>query len=153
MNFWQIPSEKRLSSPHAYMEFYAWPVIDRRSQIKIAFHNELADCDPMVLSREIVPEEVAKIRSIISQFFPSLHKQPITSEVCMYTMTPDGHFYLVKRTGSNHVFGVALAGHGFKFAPVLGEIVADLMTDVAPAFDIDIFSPDRFGSDKSINGK
>ena len=153
VNFWQIPSEKRLSSCQPYREFYALPVIDRTSQIKIAFHNELADCDPVRMSREILPEEVAKIRAIISQFFPGLHQHPITSEVCMYTMTPDGHFYLGKRTESNHVFGVALAGHGFKFAPVLGEIVADLMTDIASAFDIDIFSLDRFGTDKSINGK
>ena len=153
VNFWQIPSEKRLSSPRTYREFYALPVIDRTSQIKIAFHNELADCDPIRMSREILPEEVAKIRAIISQFFPGLHQRPITSEVCMYTMTPDGHFYLGKRPGLNHVFGVALAGHGFKFAPVLGEIVADLMTDIAPAVDIDIFSPDRFSTDKSINEK
>jgi glycine/D-amino acid oxidase-like deaminating enzyme len=42
------------------------------------------------------------------------------------------------------VFGVALAGHGFKFAPVLGEILADLMADIPPAFDLELFSPDRF---------
>jgi glycine/D-amino acid oxidase-like deaminating enzyme len=59
-------------------------------------------------------------------------------------MTPDGHFYLGRRPGSEHVYGVALAGHGFKFAPVLGEILADLLTDVSPQFDTAMFSPDRF---------
>jgi len=43
------------------------------------------------------------------------------------------------------VYAVALAGHGFKFAPVLGEILADLMTDQSPDVDIKMFSPDRFG--------
>jgi sarcosine oxidase len=95
VNFWQIPSENRLSSPQVYREFYALPVIDRTAQIKIAFHNELADCDPIMMGREILPEEVAKIRAIILQFFPGLHQRPITSEVCMYTMTPDGHFHRI----------------------------------------------------------
>jgi sarcosine oxidase len=152
VNFWQIPIEKGLGSPKTYREFYALPVTDGNSQIKIAFHNELVDCDPVRLTREILPEEITKIRTIISQFFPGLRQRAITSEVCMYTMTPDGHFYLGERPGSDHVFGVALAGHGFKFAPVLGEILADLMTDVAPAVDINIFSPNRFNTENSING-
>lgn len=146
VNFWQIPIEKRLGSSQTYREFYALPVTDRNTQIKIALHNELVDCDPGTLKRDILPDEVTKIRAIISKFFPSLRQRTITSEVCMYTMTPDGHFYLGERPGSNQVFGVALAGHGFKFAPVLGEILADLMTDIAPAVDINIFSPNRFGT-------
>jgi len=68
-------------------------------------------------------------------------------------MTPDGHFYLGKRPGTNNVFGVALAGHGFKFAPVLGEILADLMMGMTPAFDIDLFSPNRFEPENQTKGK
>jgi glycine/D-amino acid oxidase-like deaminating enzyme len=68
----------------------------------------------------------------------------MSSEVCFYTMTPDGHFYLGGRPQSDRVFGVALAGHGFKFAPVLGEILADLLTGSTPEFDITMFAPDRF---------
>jgi glycine/D-amino acid oxidase-like deaminating enzyme len=60
-------------------------------------------------------------------------------------MTSDGHFYLGKRPGSENVYAVALAGHGFKFAPALGEILADLMADESPDVDIAMFSPDRFG--------
>jgi sarcosine oxidase len=142
-----------LGSPQTYREFYALPAIGPASQIKIAFHNGLVDCDPARLVREILPDEVEKIKTIISQFFPGLDQRAITSEVCMYAMTPDGHFYLGERPGSNHVFGVALAGHGFKFAPVLGEILADLMMDIAPAVDIDIFSPNRFNTENGTNAK
>ncbi len=144
VNFWQVPTEKHPGSLQTYREFYALPVISPASQIKMAFHNELVDCDPLTLSREVLPVEVEDIKAIISQFLPSLHRCPITSEVCLYTMTSDGHFYLGKRPGSNHVFGVALAGHGFKFAPVLGEILADLMVDISPKVDIELFSPNRF---------
>ncbi len=151
VNFWQVPIEKSLGSPQTYREFYALPVIGPSSQIKIAFHNELVDCDPVTLFREALPDEVEKIKAIISKFLPGLNQCAITSEVCMYTMTPDGHFYLGKRPGSNHVFGVALAGHGFKFAPVLGEILADLMIDISPAVDIELFSPNRFEAENETN--
>jgi glycine/D-amino acid oxidase-like deaminating enzyme len=68
----------------------------------------------------------------------------MSSEVCLYTLTPDGHFYIGGRPGSDRVFGVALAGHGFKFAPALGEILADLLTETPPRFDMELFSPQRF---------
>jgi glycine/D-amino acid oxidase-like deaminating enzyme len=42
------------------------------------------------------------------------------------------------------VFGVALAGHGFKFAPVLGELLANLLLDLPSSIDTGMFSPDRF---------
>ena len=147
VNFWQVPIEMGLGSAPTYSEFYALPMTDRISQIKVAFHNGLIDCDPNELVREVLPEEVEKIKAVISEFFPGLVQRPITSEVCMYTMTRDGNFYLGKRPGTNNVFGAALAGHGFKFAPVLGEILADLMTDSPPAVDVDIFTPNRFNTD------
>jgi len=151
VNFWQVPTEKSPGSPQIYREFYSLPVIGPASLIKAAFHNELVNCDPDTLLREVLPDEVEKIKAVISEFLPGLEHFPITSEVCLYTMTPDGHFYLGKRPGSNHVFGVALAGHGFKFAPVLGEILADLMVDLPPAFDIKLFSPIRFDPGKQPN--
>jgi sarcosine oxidase len=144
VNFWQVPVEDCRQSRQTYREFYTLPVIGRKAEIKAAFHNGLFDCDPAALNRQVAPDEVESIKGVLSQFLPGLHRHPITSEVCLYTMTPDGHFYLGRRPGSSHVFGVALAGHGFKFAPVLGEILADLLLDMPPMTAIDMFSPQRF---------
>ena len=144
VNFWQVPAKKTTGSSQAYNEFYTLPVTGPAARIKAAFHNGLVDCDPDTFVREVSLDEVERIKAVIAQFLPGLHQRPITSEVCLYTLTPDGHFYLGKRPGSDHVFGVALAGHGFKFSPVLGEILADLMADTPPAFDIDLFAPQRF---------
>jgi sarcosine oxidase len=148
VNFWQVPIENISGLSFAYREFYALPIIGPASQIKVAFHNQLIDCDPAAPVRRALPDEVEKIKAVISQFLPKLRHCAITSDVCMYTMTPDGHFYLGKRPGSNNVFAAALAGHGFKFAPVLGEILADLMVDVSPAVDIELFAPNRFASEQ-----
>lgn len=144
VNFWQVPAQTRPGLPQTYREFYTLPVTGPASRIKAAFHNGLDDCDPDTLLREVRPDEVEKMKAVLAQFLPGLSDGPITSEVCLYTLTPDGHFYLGKRPGSDHVFGVALAGHGFKFAPVLGEILADLMADRPPAVDIELFAPHRF---------
>ncbi len=148
VNFWQVPADKDPGSSKTYREFYALPGIGSAARIKTAFHNELVDCVPAAIIREVFADEVEKIKAVISQFLPGLQHFPITSDVCLYTMTPDGHFYLGRRPGSANVFGVALAGHGFKFAPVLGEILADLMVDTQPEVDIRLFSPDRFNLEK-----
>jgi len=152
VNFWQIPVENHQGSPQRYREFYTLPAIGSVSRIKAAFHNELDDCDPATLIREVSQVEIDKITAVISEFLPGLQEYPITSEVCLYTMTPDGHFYLGKIPESNHVFGVALAGHGFKFAPVLGELLADLILDIHPSVDINMFSPHRFDIEKHTGG-
>jgi len=146
VNFWQVPAEEGQDVPKTYREFYSLPIIEGAARIKVAFHNELVECDPATVIRKVSSEEIEKIKTVISEFLPGLDDCPITSEVCMYTMTPDGHFYLGKKPGSNHVFGVALAGHGFKFAPVLGEILADLLAGIQSPIDIELFSPGRFES-------
>jgi sarcosine oxidase len=143
--FWQVPDRERLEAPKDYTEFYILPVIGPSPQMKIAFHNKLADCDPMTLDRTVFPNEADGIKDMLERFLPGLLPCPMTSDICMYTLTPDGHFYLGKRPGSENVYAVALAGHGFKFAPVLGEILADLLADIPPEVDTRMFSPDRFG--------
>jgi sarcosine oxidase len=48
--------------PRRNTEFYILPVIGPSSQMKIAFHNKLADCDPMTLDRTVFPDEVDGIK-------------------------------------------------------------------------------------------
>jgi glycine/D-amino acid oxidase-like deaminating enzyme len=100
-------------------------------------------CDPEAPVRPVTPEEVADIRSFLGNFIPALADCAIDSDVCLYTQTPDGEFLLGALPGYDNVFTAALAGHGFKFAPVLGEIFADLIAGTKPAFDMSRFSPAR----------
>lgn len=144
VNFWQVPKATNVGGRQSYREFYTLPATEHETRFKAAFHNELADCDPEALDREVNQDETAKIVQVLAKFLPGLEKHSISSDVCLYNMTFDGHFYLGRKPGSQQVFGAALAGHGFKFAPVLGEILADLMTDNSPEFDIELFSPQRF---------
>jgi glycine/D-amino acid oxidase-like deaminating enzyme len=61
-------------------------------------------------------------------------------------MTPDGQFIVDRIPGSQRVaFAAGLSGHGFKFTPVLGEILADLVLEGRTDFEIDFLGLNRFG--------
>lgn len=144
VNFWQVPKENGINELFQHSEFYSLPVMANGQKVKAAFHNGLASCKPDQLERHVSNNEVQEMKNILSRYLPDLQYRPVNSEVCLYTMTPDGNFYLGKKPGSENIFAAALAGHGFKFAPVLGEILADLLADIPPDFDMEIFSPTRF---------
>ena len=144
VNFWQVPVDNDPAFPEGYQEFYSLPVLELDGAVKIAFHNGLPDGDPASMVREVREDETTTIKEIISTYLPSLTDSPLRAEVCSYMMTPDKEFYLGKLPGTKKVFGAALAGHGFKFAPILGELLADLLTDMSTEIDISLFSPDRF---------
>jgi sarcosine oxidase len=109
----------------------------------VAAHNNLADTDPDAPVRSVTPEEVAAIRSFLGHFIPTLANGTIDSDVCLYAQTSDGEFLLGALPGYDNVFTAALAGHGFKFAPVLGEVLADLIAGTEPAVDVSRFYPAR----------
>ncbi len=143
VNFWQVPRAEG-STADGYGEFYALPVIGDRRCVKVAAHNDLSDCDPETINREVTVEEKAAMGKFIGKYIPSLMGRPMRSHVCLYTLTPDGDFFLGPIPGQIRVVAAALAGHGFKFAPVLGEILADFLEDKTPTFDVKMFSPARF---------
>ena len=61
-------------------------------------------------------------------------------------MTPDGDFIIDRLPGApNIIVASPCSGHGFKFAPVIGEILADLALDGATRHDISRFKLARFG--------
>jgi glycine/D-amino acid oxidase-like deaminating enzyme len=64
----------------------------------------------------------------------------------MYTMTPDQDFVLGWLPGGMGRVAVAagFSGHGFKFTPVVGEVLADLVTAGGTDLPIEFLSPSRF---------
>ena len=62
----------------------------------------------------------------------------------MYTTTPDHHFVIAAHPRHEQVtVACGFSGHGFKFVPVVGEILADLAVDGATTHPIDLFDPRR----------
>ena len=65
-------------------------------------------------------------------------------ETCVYENTPDRDFVIDRR--GRIVVGTGFSGHGFKFAPLAGRLLADLALDRRPPFDLSLFALDRHGA-------
>ena len=69
----------------------------------------------------------------------------LNAKVCIFTNTPDEHFIIDRYPGVPQVILASpCSGHGFKFASVIGEVLADLAMDREPAFDLSMFRLGRF---------
>ena len=78
---------------------------------------------------------------------PTLPGTFLRAAACMYTTTPDENFVIAQHPASDRVaVACGFSGHGFKFVPVVGEILADLAIDGATKHPIGLFDPGRFSS-------
>ena len=129
------PSEPELFAPERFPVFgaditttgyYGFP-INRDGVVKIANHGAGREMSPDSPDRVVTSDDERSLREFLSSTFPSLVDAPIVyTRVCMYCDTHDGHFWIAPdpdREGL--VVAAGDSGHGFKFAPVLGEIIAD----------------------------
>jgi sarcosine oxidase len=71
----------------------------------------------------------------------ALPPRPLKTETCLYTTTPDEDF-VIDRIGPL-VVASPCSGHGFKFAPLVGEVLADLATGEQPPVPLDLFRAGR----------
>lgn len=96
--------------------------------LKMAEHTGGAPvADPAAVDRAIRPEDEAPLRQFIADCLPGIRAEAVRHSVCMYTCTPDLHFVLDTHPEHPQVaFACGFSGHGFKFAAVVGEIMADL---------------------------
>jgi len=124
--------------------FYGFP--QRGGHIKIAEHTGGDTVSgPASLDRRATAQDRAPVQQFARQWMPGVEASACVQDaVCMYTVSPDGHFVIGSHPLHPQVSVVAgLSGHGFKFAPVLGEILADLAERGETAHPIAPFSPGR----------
>jgi sarcosine oxidase len=125
---------------------YGMPAIDGPSGgIKAAVHGSDILCTPETIDRTIHDSDIAKIISSLRPRIPALDGELVRAKTCLYTMTPDEHFILGPHPRiPNCTVACGFSGHGFKFAPVVGEILADISTTGSTDHPISLFSPARF---------
>ncbi len=111
---------------------------------KVAVHGSGTPCDPDEVERGISPEAHDEISHLARRHLPGLPGTIATGSACLYTNTPDGHFVIDRSPGGRIAFACGFSGHGFKFAPVIGEILADLAVGEEPALPVGFLRADRF---------
>jgi len=125
--------------------YYGFPS-DGTKGVKVAKHHHFDEAvDPDRYDRKVSPDDEAAIRAVLKAHLPGTDGRLLAAKTCLYTMTPDGDFLIDRLPGHPQIVVASpCSGHGFKFAPVIGEILADLATSGATAHDISRFSLARF---------
>jgi sarcosine oxidase len=150
---WFEPLRKQLVQPQAMPVFffdtpedliYGFPDF-RGSGVKAGSHlscGELTTADE--IRAEVSDDEKARLRRIVGRFIPAAAGAVRQTHVCIYTRSTDEHFVLGLHPGASQiVLASPCSGHGFKFASIFGEILADLATTRATDKPIDFFRPSR----------
>lgn len=125
--------------------FYGFPLLDGRG-LKLAEHTGgQVVADPLTVDRRIDDAEQATIEGWLADHLPGVGRMRSAHEVCLYTMSPDHHFVVGLHPEHPQVAVAAgFSGHGFKFASVMGEVLADLALTGATPLPAAFLSPERF---------
>ena len=125
---------------------YGFPLFERPNAIKVSDHTGAPTIRLEARSEQLdgarAATTVARARRLLPQA-----GDIVASDLCLYTKTPDEHFVIGPHPEHAHVVvGGGFSGHGFKFGPLLGEILAELTLEGASSRDLSLFSPTRFDS-------
>lgn len=134
---------------HTPDAFYGLPHIDVPG-VKVGWHHTGPALDPdhrEHLNRpEVLAPRIEVLQRYIAERFPHLDSTaPFAVTECLYTNTPDYHFVLDYHPNSrNVIIGTGFSGHGFKFGPTTGDLLASLVVEETPALSLDMFRIARF---------
>jgi sarcosine oxidase len=122
---------------------YGFPL--REEGVKVALHHQGEITDTERVRRDVAPEEIVEMQTLLASFMPDLNGAWRASSVCLYTNTPDEDFIIDAHPMHPEVLIVSpCSGHGFKFSGAIGEIIADLVTEGRTSFDLTPFRVNRF---------
>ena len=120
---------------------------DVKGGLKLGFHNrQLSPIDPSEPRQPPTEAERLELWEAIREVLPGVRSTG-TGVTCVYTMSRDSSFLIQRsRAMPSVVYASACSGHGFKFAPAIGEVLAQLSTGSTPSLDISAFDPSRLRS-------
>jgi monomeric sarcosine oxidase len=124
------------------MARYCVPAFGGAPGVKIAEHMTGAPTSAEARGFDQDREGAKRVSDYVRATLPSFDPDPVGFESCLYTTTPDEGF-VFDQTGPL-VVASACSGHGFKFGPITGEIVASLCAGADPPISLESFSITRF---------
>ena len=123
---------------------FGYGLPDFGNGVKVGHHFPDEAVEPSDYDRNIHPRDEATIRAWLGDTLPDASGQILRAETCLYTNTPDAHFLLdLHPKRPNIVAACPCSGHGFKFAPAIGEAIADLAIDRRSRHDLHLFRFER----------
>jgi len=121
-------------------EYYGFPFLPDQG-VKFGRHDDGEVCTPESVRRTVTDDEVRWMTGVLERYLPGAAREILMTVTCLYTMTPDSHFVIDRHPEwPQVVFAAGFSGHGFKFASVMGEALADLALEGASRLPIGFLS-------------
>ena len=116
--------------------YYGFPILPEHQfggpkGLKIAHHHPGQQTDPDNVSRQMTEDDRNDLDYVLGKYFRGKFNSVLSYKICLYANSPDENFIVDKLPGFEDrvVVACGFSGHGFKFASVVGEILADLATE------------------------
>jgi sarcosine oxidase len=150
---WLQPTRLEYFRPNAFPvfnllvdegRFYGFPVHGVPGFKFGKYHHLEEKVDPETIDREAHDYDERLLRDFAERYFPDGCGPTMDLQTCMFTNTPDNHFIIDMHPKYDQVsFASPCSGHGYKFASVIGEIMADLADTGITRHDVTLFRLDR----------
>jgi monomeric sarcosine oxidase len=127
---------------HGAITRYGVPAFAGAPGVKVAEHTTGERTSAQGRSFEMDPEGAARVSAYVAEALPDLDPEPVAFETCLYTLTPDQDFVVDVR--GPLIIASPCSGHGFKFAPLVGEALARLAIADTTPFPLERFALARF---------
>lgn len=159
---WFAPFQPALFAPQRFPVFnlmvpegryYGFPIYDVPGFKIGLYHHRQEIVDPDAYDREAGAADEAPLRDAVARYFPAANGSTLALRSCMFTNTPDEHFILDALPEYPQVIVASpCSGHGFKFASVIGEILADLVQRGETRHEIGWLRLNRFAAEQVSRG-
>lgn len=135
--------------------FYGFPILPPNAfggpiGLKLAHHKPGDMSDPDNVNRSFQPGEEQVLINVLNKYFPGAAQNVLTLKTCLYNNSADADFIIdfLPESDSRVALATGFSGHGFKFASVVGEIVADLAIKGKTEMPIDFLKFNRFNQQR-----
>lgn len=126
---------------HGTPTFYGFPAFGERA-VKVAEDHGGPVVTAHTRSMEPDPAAEQRVVSFVREMLPGLGR-PVRSKTCLYTLTPDRDFVISPLPGVPNVLAAVTDGHGFKFASLIGRLLAEMALGRPASADVSRFRADR----------
>ena len=131
--------------------YYGFPLLDTEkfgepAGLKLAHHFPNEVTDPDKVDRLTTEKDIQNLNYCLNKYLPGVFDSILHTKICLYANSPDENFIIDKLPGYEENVSIAcgFSGHGFKFASVVGEILADLAIEGRSEHPIEFLNAKRF---------
>ena len=131
--------------------YYGFPFLDTEkfgepAGLKLAHHFPKEVTDPDKVDRQATENDIQNLKYCLDNYLPGVFNSILHTKICLYANSPDENFIIDKLPGYEENISIAcgFSGHGFKFASVIGEILADLAIRGKTDLPIEFLNAKRF---------